>query len=33
MTEKHLEKFAWVVIFFSLFYFGGHLIVALLKQY
>jgi hypothetical protein len=31
MTEKHLEAIAWITICFAVLYFGGHLIVALVK--
>ena len=27
--DKNLERFAWVVIVFSIFYFGGHFLIAL----
>ena len=29
--EKHLDRFAWVIICFAILYFGGHLIVSLAK--
>ena len=29
--EKDLDKFAWITICFAVLYFGGHLIVALVK--
>ena len=27
--DKNLERFAWLVIVFSIFYFGGHFLIAL----
>ncbi len=32
-TDKYLTRFAWIVIIFSILYFGGHVIYATTKAY